>query len=126
MSANSEYKQVNKFKVKQTEYQSCRTQALEKAFGGVHFCLSVKRPETQMKESLRYLFIEDFEQVMSEENDDDEVHHADDGHDHSQSLFRPSILLSGPYHYEVRIYTNTYSLNCTITNRLFYLKKRFN
>jgi len=79
-----------------------------------------------MKESLRYLFIEDFEQVMSEENDDDEVHHADDGHDHSQSLFRPSILLSGPYHYEVRIYTNTYSLNCTITNRLFYLKKRFN
>jgi hypothetical protein len=127
LSANSEYKQVNEFKVKQTEYQSCRTQALEKAFGGVHFCLSVKRPEAQIKESLRYLFIEDFEQVMSEQEeiDYDEVHYADDGHDHSQSMFRPSILLSGPYHYEVSTLIILFFKLLLLIN-LFFQLKRFN
>ena len=95
MSTNSVYRSVDNFKTTQTSYESCRNRVLtEKALDGVHFCLSVKRPEAQIKESLNYLFVDDFEQLMgvAQENDEESI----------QSIQRPSLLLAGPYHYEVR------------------------
>ena len=67
-------------------------------------CLSVQRPKVGVRESLRYLFLDDIEQSMSEDDglDGDEFdHNQNDGHDHTQSLLRPSLLLSGPYRYQV-------------------------
>jgi hypothetical protein len=60
-----------------------------------------------------------------EEIDYDEVHYADDGHDHSQSMFRPSILLSGPYHYEVSTLIILFFKLLLLIN-LFFQLKRFN
>ena len=51
---------------------------------------------------------------MSEDDglDEDEYSHdANDGHDHSQSLLRPSLLLSGPYRYQVTNCLNYKFLN---------------
>ena len=52
---------------------------------------------------------------MSEDEDEDE-HNANDGHDHSQLLMRPSLLLSGPYRYQViEIYIVIFQKNYLIS-----------
>jgi len=99
LSSNSQYREVKNFKIEQVNYDSCTSQRFETAFG-VNLCLTVQRPKVSIRESFRYLFLEDIEESMSEDEDEDE-HNANDGHDHSQLLMRPSLLLSGPYRYQV-------------------------
>ena len=84
------YVPVDNFKINQVKYESCNSKTtLQNAFG-VYLCLSVQRPEVSMMDSFRYLFVEDIERTMIDEDDE-----------YEQSLDRPSLLLSGPYHYEV-------------------------
>lgn len=113
MSSNSQYREVKDFKIEQVNYDSCTSERFETAFG-VNLCLTVQRPKVSIRESMRYLFLEDIEQTMSEDDglDEDEYSHdANDGHDHSQSLLRPSLLLSGPYRYQVTNCLNYKFLN---------------
>jgi len=86
------YVPIENFKINQVKYQSCNTKVPLQSSLGVYMCLSVQRPETSMMESFRYLFVEDIERTMIDQEDE-----------YEQSLDRPSLLLSGPYHYEVKL-----------------------
>ena len=89
LSTNSQYREIRDFKTEQVNYDGCTTERFETAFG-VNLCLTVQRPKLGVRESFRYLFLEDIEQVMSEDDGLNEDEYDNDG----QSLKRPSLLLT--------------------------------
>lgn len=92
LGANSQYKEVKQFKTEQTNYEECTSERFKTAFG-VNLCYKVQRPKASLQEFYKYYRLESIDQDNEDEEDED--------HNESNEPTRPSLLLSGPYHYHV-------------------------
>ena len=87
LGANSQYTEIKQFKTEQTNYEGCTSERFKTAFG-VNLCFKVQRPQASLRELFKYSTLENVDQ-------------QDDEDDEQNEPTRPSLLLSGPYHYHV-------------------------